>query len=215
MTTQPDQPARDAGGGGTAGGTPASGRAASGRPASGGASGTSAAVGTPPADTTGQGGTAQGGTGRQGEAPRGYVPRQAYGPGYREPRRSGAVLGFSVLAAVLMIVSGVFGFFEGLAAIIRGSWFVVTRNYAYGMNAASWGWIHLALGVLIAVAGVALLFDQLWARVIGVVLASLIAVANFIYIPYYPFWSIVAIALNLFIIWALLTPRRDYALRPR
>lgn len=191
MTTQPDQPARGAGNS-PAGVSP---------PRAG------AAVGSPPTDTTGQGDTR-----RQGDTARQYVPRQgqAYGPGYRGPQRSGAVLGFSVLAAVLMMVSGVFGFFEGLAAIIRGSWFVVTRNYAYGMNAASFGWIHLALGVLIGAAGVALLFDRLWARVIGVILAALIAVANFVYIPYYPFWSIIAIALNLFIIWALLAPRRDY-----
>jgi len=113
-----------------------------------------------------------------------------------------------MLAAVLMMLSGVWGFFEGLAAIIRGSFYVVTRNYVYNMSAVGWGWIHLILGVLIAAAGVALLGDRLWARIVGVVLASLITVANFLFIPYYPLWSIVVIALNLFIIWALLAPRR-------
>jgi hypothetical protein len=191
MTNAPDQPARDAGN----------------SPGSGGTARTSGAVGTPPGDT------AQSGTTRQGEAARQYVPRQpeAYETGYRDTGPSGAAMGFTVLAAVLMMLSGVWGFFEGLAAIIRGSFFVVTRNYVYDMSAVGWGWIHLILGVLIAVAGVALLADMMWARITGVVLASLITVANFLFIPYYPVWSIVLIALNLFVIWALLTPRHARA----
>ena len=47
-----------------------------------------------------------------------------------------------------MMISGVFGFFEGLAAIIRGSFFVVLPNYAYSLSATGWGWLHLILGVL-------------------------------------------------------------------
>jgi hypothetical protein len=194
MTSAPDQPARDAGDSPGSGGTPRTG----------------AAVGTPPADTTGQARTTgQGSTTRQGDA-RQQVPRQAqaYEAGYRETGPSGATLGFTMLAAVLMMLSGVWAFFEGLAAIIRGSFFIVTRNYVYDMSAVGWGWIHLILGVLIAVAGVALLRDMLWARITGVVLASLITIANFLFIPYYPLWSIVIIALNMFVIWALLTPRR-------
>ena len=56
---------------------------------------------------------------------------------------------------------------------------------------------------------------MLWARITGVVLASFSVLANFMFIPYYPLWSFAVIALDLFVIWALLTPRRDYALRPR
>jgi hypothetical protein len=52
---------------------------------------------------------------------------------------------------------------------------------------------------------------MLWARFTGVVMAGLIMLANFLYMPYSPVWSIVLIALNAVIIWALLTPLRDYA----
>jgi hypothetical protein len=182
-------------------------------------------VGAPSVGTTGQqGDTRQGGTTQQGTIPQGgtqqgttqqggtrqYVPRQApsYEADYQETGPRGMAAGFTMLAAVLMMLSGIWGFFEGLAAIIRGSFFVVTRNYVYDLSAVGWGWIHLILGVLIAVAGVALLRDMLWARITGVVLASLIMIANFLFIPYYPFWSFVMIALNAFVIWALLTPRR-------
>jgi hypothetical protein len=210
MTSTPDQPGRDMGanpaGTGSAGTSPAGAGSAGPGMAGSGTARTGAAVGTPPAGPTGQSDAT-----RQGDAARQYVPRQAQGyeTGYQERGPRGAALGFTVLASVLMMLSGVWGFFEGLAAIIRGSFFVATRNYVYDMSAVGWGWIHLILGVLIAVAGVALLRDMLWARITGVVLASLIMISNFLFIPYYPFWAFVMIGLNAFVIWALLTPRRD------
>jgi hypothetical protein len=81
---------------------------------------------------------------------------------------------------------------------------VVTSNYAYSINVSAWGWIHLILGVLVAAAGVCLFLGQTWAMVVGIILAAMSAVANFLFIPYYLFWSIVVIALDVFVIWALL-----------
>jgi hypothetical protein len=142
---------------------------------------------------------------------RGYVPRPAPGyddvsATYREP--SGAAIGLTILAAVFMMVTGVFGFFEGLAAVIRGSFFVTLPNYAFSLSATSWGVVHIILGALLFVAGAALMADQTWARITGVILAAFMMIANFVYLPYYPVWAIVVIALNAFVIWALLTPRR-------
>lgn len=167
-------------------------------PGRGGTPGGTTAAGTPrPPDATG----------------RQYVPRQA--PDYDDMSRartrpSGAAGGLTSMAAVLMMLSGIWGFLEGLAAIIKGSFFVVGVNYAYSVSVTGWGWIHLILGVLVFAAGLALfLKDALWARITGIVLASFSAIANFLFIPYYPVWSIVVIAIDLFIIWALLSPRRE------
>lgn len=167
-------------------------------------------------DTTGstQGGATQGGaatSSSSSEAARQYVPRQAtgYEPGYAGDGPRGAAMGFTIAAAVLMMMSGVWNFLEGLAAIVRGSFQVVVHNYIYELSATGWGWFHLILGAVVAIAGVALLTDKLWARIIGVALASVSAIVNFLYIPYLPVWSIVLIAVDVAIIWALLTPRRD------
>ena len=111
--------------------------------------------------------------------------------------------GWTVLAAVLMFFGGIMAIFEGIAAIAKDDLIVVTHNYAYTLDVTSWGWIHLVLGVLIALAGLALFTGALWARVIGILLAGLAMVANFLWLPYYPFWAILLIALDIFIIWAL------------
>ncbi len=149
-------------------------------------------------------------TGATADTARGYVPRPA--PGYDDVQAArgepqGAALGGTVLAAVLMMVTGVFGFFEGLAAVIRGSFFVVLPNYAFNFSATGWGVVHIILGALVFIAGASLFTGHLWARIVGVVLAAAMMVANFVYLPYYPVWAIVLIALNAFVIWALLAPR--------
>ncbi|MFC9330140.1 hypothetical protein [Kitasatospora sp. NPDC057015] len=111
--------------------------------------------------------------------------------------------GWTVFAAVIMIFGGAMAIFEGIAAIAKDDLIVVTRNYAYQMNTAGWGWIHLILGILVVLAGIALFGGAVWARAVGIVLAGLSMIANFLWLPYYPFWAIVIIALDIFVIWAL------------
>jgi hypothetical protein len=149
----------------------------------------------------------------QGEATRPYVPQQASASAADAAVTwpSAAVGGLTITAAVLMMISGVWNFLEGLAALIRGSFFVVLPNYAYNISVTGWGWFHLILGAVVAVAGAALLTDRLWARLIGVAIAAVSAIVNFLYIPYSPVWSIALIAIDGLVIWALLTPRRGHS----
>jgi hypothetical protein len=124
-------------------------------------------------------------------------------------RHRPAVTGFTYLAATLMVLGGIWSFFEGLEAIIKKHFYVVTPNYAFKINITTWGWIHLILGVVVLLAGICLFLGQTWARIAGIILAMLSAIANFLFIPYYPFWSIILIVLDVFIIWALLTGPRE------
>jgi hypothetical protein len=186
------------------------------QPASG--TGTGAAAGT--------GGTATGApvapgapagkhAGPTAEAERGYVPRQASGyddrPGFADNAPSGAVIGWTVFAAVMLMISGIGNVLEGIAQIVRGSYFVTLPSYAYNLSVHSWGWIHLIAGIVVFLAGAALLADRTWARAVGVAFASLSLFMNLVYLPFFPVWSIVVIAVDAFVIWALLSPRRGYA----
>ena len=116
---------------------------------------------------------------------------------------SGWAYGGIFFASIMMIVLGFFGAIEGLAALLKNDFYVVTKNYFVTVSVTGWGWIHLILGVLIGLAGIALLAGQTWARVVGIIAAGLIAIANFFFIPIYPLWSIIIIALAAWVIWAL------------
>ncbi|MCX5076975.1 hypothetical protein ACFWHQ_26485 [Streptomyces sp. NPDC060334] len=113
--------------------------------------------------------------------------------------------GTTLLAAALMIVGGVMAVLEGIATVVNDDLFVVTRHYVYEFSRTGWGWVHIILGVALVIAGCAVIGGALWARYFGVAIASLGVVANFLWLPYYPLWALVLIAVNLLVIWALCT----------
>jgi hypothetical protein len=125
-------------------------------------------------------------------------------PGDREV--SGWALGGVTFAACVLTIVGVFQVIAGLAAIIDDEFFVVARNYTYDFDTSGWGWIHLLLGVLLVVTGFGLFGRAAWAGITAIFLASLSAVANFFFIPYYPVWAILVIALDVWVIWSLTRP---------
>jgi len=152
------------------------------------------------------------------DAGRQYVPRPA--PQYDDTagreavgRPNGMATGFTIAAAVMLMLSGAWNFLEGLAALVGGggAFFTTLPTYVYRLSVSGWGWFHLGVGIAVFVAGAALFMDRIWARAAGVALAVISALVNFITIPYQPTWSFVVIALDIIVIWALLTPRRQVA----
>jgi hypothetical protein len=117
--------------------------------------------------------------------------------------------GLLVFAGTIMIVGGIFQFLAGLVALFRNEVYVVGLNYVYSFDITTWGWIHLIIGIVVALAGAAVLTGQIWGRVVGVGLAVISMLTNFMFIPYYPLWSLLIIALNVFVIWALCSAPRD------
>lgn len=111
--------------------------------------------------------------------------------------------GWTAFAGVMMIFGGAMAIFEGIAAIAEDDVFVTTRNYTYSFDLTSWGWIHMLLGVLVVLAGIAVFSGVMWARVVGIALAGLSMIANFMWLPYSPVWASVLIAVDAFVIWAL------------
>jgi hypothetical protein len=126
------------------------------------------------------------------------------GPG--DEQVSGWALGGITFAACVLTIVGIFEVIGGLAAIIDDDFFVNVRNYSFDIDTSGWGWIHLILGILLVVTGFGLFGRSAWAGVTAIFLASLSAVANFFFIPYYPAWSIIIIALNVWVIWSITRP---------
>jgi hypothetical protein len=123
---------------------------------------------------------------------------------------SGWAVGFTVFAAIMMLMVGAWQALQGLIAIFENEFYVTTRNYTFQFDATTWGWIHLVLGLIVAFAGWGLLSGKAWARIVGITLAALSATANFLFIPYYPFWAILIIAVDIFVIWALAAHGREF-----
>jgi hypothetical protein len=122
---------------------------------------------------------------------------------------SGWAVGAVLFAGVMMVMSGGFQVFSGLVALFEDEFYVTTRNYIFQFDATTWGWIHLIGGAVVLAAGFAVMVGQMWARVVGIILAVLSALANFAFMPYYPFWAITVIAVDVFVIWALAFHGRD------
>ena len=129
-------------------------------------------------------------------------------PQYRSAARaqeepSGAAVGFILFAAIMMIMAGVFQAISGLVGIFENEFYVPTRNYLFQFDATAWGWTHLLIGLIVAFAGWGLLSGRTWARAVGITVALVSATANFLFIPYYPVWSLLIITLDIFVIWAI------------
>jgi hypothetical protein len=137
------------------------------------------------------------------------VQTPAATPPAARPEPSGWAIGFTFFAACMMVMLGVFQAMVGLEAIVNDGLYVTTPNYLFALDLTTWGVIHLLLGVLVIAAGTCLFVGQLWARVVGVGLTLLSAIAAFGFIPHYPFWAVLIIALALGVIWALTVHGRD------
>lgn len=123
--------------------------------------------------------------------------------------RSGTAVGFTLFAAMMMIIIGSFHAIAGLAGIIENEFFLQTPNYVFEFDATAWGFAHLIVGVIVLLAGFGLFSGATWARTVGVFMATFSAIANFFFLPLYPIGAIVTIAVDIMVIWALTAHGRD------
>nr|WP_086733838.1 hypothetical protein [Streptomyces glaucescens] len=113
--------------------------------------------------------------------------------------------GGTVFAGVLMLVNGLLAVLQGIAAIAEDDVYARLGDYVYEVSLTGWGWILVILGVVAAATGAGILQGAAWARAAGILLASLSLIAQFLFLPYAPLWSMIMIAIDFFVIWALAT----------
>jgi hypothetical protein len=123
--------------------------------------------------------------------------------GHRQPERT-AWVGWIMFASVMLILVGVFQAIAGLVALFNDEYYLVTRNdLVISLDYTTWGWVHLLLGIVLAGAGLGLAVGQMWARVVGILVAMLSAVVNIGFLAAYPIWSTIMITIDVLVIWAL------------
>jgi hypothetical protein len=127
------------------------------------------------------------------------VNRETYVPsGYDEERGSGWV----TFAGILLLIVGTLNTIEGIAAIDRASFFVSNTHYIAG-DLKAWGWTVLFLGIGQILVGLGVMANNQLARWAGVALLSLNAIAQLMFIPAYPFWSLAIFSLDILAIYGL------------
>ena len=110
-------------------------------------------------------------------------------------------------AAILLLVGGILELLQGISAVAKDDLFVVGPEYVYQLNLTAWGWIHIVLSIVAIAIAIGMFTGAAWARVGAICIASLSIIINFLWLPYFPWWSILVIAIDLVIIWAVATWR--------
>ncbi|MFI8195430.1 hypothetical protein ACIF6K_02685 [Streptomyces sp. NPDC085942] len=121
-------------------------------------------------------------------------------PGVRADGRPAGPLRYF---GVPLILSGVLSILQGIAGIAEDRLFGAPRHYEYRFDLTSWGWIHLLVGIALVLVGVGVLRAMGRGRAAGVTAAAISLVTQFMFIPYYPLWSISVMTLDLIILWGL------------
>jgi hypothetical protein len=114
----------------------------------------------------------------------------------------GRGLGLVAFASVVLAVVGIFNLIYGIAAVANAHVFVAGAHYVFG-DLRFWGWVTLIVGVLQLIAAGGVLTGSQLARWYGVFVVSLSAIAMMFFIPAYPLWALVIIAVDIVAIYGL------------
>lgn len=112
--------------------------------------------------------------------------------------------GWIFFGGFMMMLLGIFQIVAGLTALLNDKWLVAGENNLLVLDFTTWGWIHLIIGIVVLLAGYSVMQGAFWARVMGVIFASLAIVANMAYVNAYPIWSLLMIVFAIFVIYAII-----------
>lgn len=108
-------------------------------------------------------------------------------------------------AAAVLMVTATLTILQGISALVDDKLVVVTPDYVYEFNTTVWGAVHVVLGLLFTAVAFGLFWSATWARAAAIIMAALSIVSMFMWMPHAPVWSIVTIALDIVVIWAVAT----------
>lgn len=118
-------------------------------------------------------------------------------------RGSEKLNGASLAAGAMMTLSGSFSILMGVSGIAHDSLFAISSHYTYWFDLTTWGVLHLVVGVLLVITGLAVLADKSWGRGAGAAVTAISLITQFMFVPHYPAWAIPMMTLDLLILFAL------------
>jgi hypothetical protein len=127
------------------------------------------------------------------------VSQQTYG---RDTETTGWT-GWITFAGVMLIIGGSLGLIFGIIAAVNDNWVVFTNRGQVSLDLSTWGWVHIIVGAIVVLAGFGVFTGNILARIVGVAVAVVSLIANFLWLPVYPVWAIIIITIDVLVIWAL------------
>ena len=113
-------------------------------------------------------------------------------------------VGWVYFAGFMLTLVGVFNAIAGLVGLFKNEVYVAGQANLWLLDYTTWGWAHLLLGIFLLVAGAAIMSGKLWGRVVGVIVTGLSLIANFGFVPVYPFWAILMVVISILVLYALI-----------
>ena len=117
-------------------------------------------------------------------------------------RAGGRGSGLILFASALLLVVGCFNLIYGIAAIANSHVFVANAHFVFA-NQRAWGWITLIFAVLQLLAGIGVMAGNQLARWFAVAVVGLNAIDQMLFLPAYPFWSLIIIAMDVVALYGL------------
>jgi hypothetical protein len=118
-------------------------------------------------------------------------------------------VGWIFFAGVMLVIAGTLSAIYGLIAIVNDDWVVWGNRGAMYLDLTGWGWVHLIAGIIVLLAGFGVMSGNILARTVGVIVAGLSMIVNFVALPIYPVWSIILITVDALVIYALVAHGRE------
>jgi hypothetical protein len=114
------------------------------------------------------------------------------------------VSGWVVFASVILVVAGVMRVFDGIWALTyEGPLESSLQEGLLGEKLENYGWLWLVVGVILIVAGFAVMNRSQAARWIGIIAAAVAGISAVVWLPYYPVWALVYILVAFLVIYGL------------
>jgi len=124
--------------------------------------------------------------------------------GVRRPEYGARHLGggLTLFAGWALELSGTLSILLGVVGVTRDTIFS-SPDYTYEFSLTAWGWIHIVVGIGLVAAGLGVLLGKSWGTGAGAALGAISLITQFMFIPFYPLWSISVMTLDIVAVWTL------------
>lgn len=112
--------------------------------------------------------------------------------------------GWVIFAAIMMAIAGVMRLFDSAWAFeYKGALPEHLQNAIFGHNLKTYGWLYLAVGIVLLIAAFGVLVGSQAARWFGVAAGAVACISAVWWIEYYPIWSLTYVLIGALVIYAL------------